>query len=127
MAGIHQEVKFEASPDRVYQALTDSAEFAALTGGAAEISREAGGAFSCFGGMITGRQIELVPNQRVVQAWRVGNWDEGFYSITRFELHPEGKGTKLIFDHTGYPEAEETHLASGWNAQYWERLKKHLS
>jgi activator of HSP90 ATPase len=127
MAGIHQEVKFDATPDRVYKALTDSTEFAALTGAPAEISREVGGSFSCFGGMITGRQIELVPNRRVVQAWRVGNWHEGLYSITRFDIRPEGKGTKLIFDHTGYPDAEETHLASGWKAQYWDRLKKHLT
>jgi activator of HSP90 ATPase len=34
-----------------------------------QISREVGGAFSLFGGIIVGRHIELVPNERIVQAW----------------------------------------------------------
>ena len=58
---IHQEVTFQASPDRVYRALTDGAEFSKMTGGApTEISAEVGGTFSCFGGMITGHNLELV-------------------------------------------------------------------
>jgi uncharacterized protein YndB with AHSA1/START domain len=73
---IHQEVVFSASLQRVYQALTDSKQFADVTSAPAEIGSEAGASFSCFGGMITGRQVELLQNQRIVQAWRAGNWDE---------------------------------------------------
>jgi activator of HSP90 ATPase len=51
-----------------------------------EISREAGGTFALFGGYITGRHVELVPNERIVQAWRAGGWDPGVYSIAKFEL-----------------------------------------
>jgi activator of HSP90 ATPase len=125
---IHQEVEFNASPSRVYATLTDAARFSALTGGApAEISREAGGAFSCFGGAIVGRQIELAPDQRVVQAWRAGNWPAGAYSIVRFELQAAGDGTRLIFDQSGFPEAESTHLADGWHKMYWEPMRKYLA
>jgi transposase-like protein len=45
-----------------------------------------GGPFSLFGGHITGRQVELVPDQLVVQAWRAKTWPAGVYSIARFEL-----------------------------------------
>ena len=72
----------------------------------AEISREVGGAFTLFGGYITGRHIELVPNERIVQAWRAGGWDPGIYSIARFELVEQGSGTKIVFDHTGFPKGE---------------------
>ena len=124
---IKQEVVFKASPRRVYEALTDSDQFAAFTGGAAaDISRDPGGLFSCFGGRIEGRNLELVPDKRVVQAWRAGNWDEGVYSIARFELTKEGSSTRLVFEHSGFPEAQRDDLAGGWKAMYWDPLAKYL-
>ena len=51
-----------------------------------EISQQLGGAFTLFGGHIVGRHIELMPNQRIVQAWRVVDWNPGVYSIVKFEL-----------------------------------------
>jgi activator of HSP90 ATPase len=130
---IHQEIVFRADPKRVYDALLDSKQFSEFTGGAAaEISRDAGGAFSCFGGVITGRNIELLPGQRIVQAWRVGNWPQGVYSIVRFELHAHGAETRLVMDHAGFPEERRAHLNGehpdgGWHRQYWEPLQKHLA
>ena len=91
-----------------------------------EISREVGGAFTLFGGHIVGRHIDLVANERIVQAWRVVDWNPGIYSIARFELTELGSGTKLVFDHTGFPEGEGRHLADGWKANYWQPLDKYL-
>ena len=125
---IHQEVEFAAAPARVYDALIDERQFGTLSGGApTQISIEAGGAFSCFGGMIVGRQVELTPKRRIVQAWRAGNWDDGLYSIARFELREQGSATLLVFDHSGFPEGQAEHLAAGWKANYWEPLKKYLA
>jgi hypothetical protein len=72
-----------------------------------------------------GRNIELAPNQLSVQAWRAKPWEKGVYSIARFELTEEG--TRLIFDHTGFPPAQQEHLEGGWHANYWEPLRKHLA
>jgi len=124
---IHQEVLFDASAAQTYEALTDAARFAAFTGAPAEISGEPGGAFSCFGGMISGRNIELIPGQRVVQAWRAGNWPPGTYSIVRFELQPQGEATRLVFDQAGHPAEQQAHLEDGWQKMYWEPLRKYLS
>ena len=123
---IHQEVDFTASPQRVYDALLDAKQFTALSGRPAEINREAGGAFSLFGGHIIGRNVELVPNQRIVQAWRVVTWPEGVYSIARFDLKAQGSGTRLVFDHIGFPEGLHDHLADGWQSNYWALLKKYF-
>ncbi len=123
---IHQEADFKASPQRVYEALLDAKEFSAFSGLPAEIRREAGGDFSCFGGHIVGRNVELVPNQRIVQAWRVVTWPEGAYSIAKFELKAQGSGTRLILDHVGFPEGLKDHLAAGWKEHYWERLQKYF-
>lgn len=139
---IHQEPVFKASRKRVYDALTDTRQFdkvielsgvmksGMLPPGAnkpTEISRQPGGAFTLFGGYITGRHIELVPSERIVQAWRAGGWDPGVYSIARFELVEQDPGTKIVFDHTGFPKGAADGLASGWKAHYWEPLEKLLA
>jgi activator of HSP90 ATPase len=79
---IHQEVVFKAPRKRVYQALTDEKKFSQVTdfimkGASTEISREVGGTFSIFGGVIAGRHIELIPDERIVQAWREKDWPLG--------------------------------------------------
>jgi activator of HSP90 ATPase len=123
---LHQESNFKASPERIYGILLDSKQFTAFTGMPAEIDPKAGGAFSMFGGLIVGRNIELVPNQRIVQAWRPAHWDPGVYSIVRFELKPQDTGTVVVLDHSGFPQGEFDHLDSGWHGHYWEPLNKYL-
>jgi activator of HSP90 ATPase len=123
---LHQEIDFKAAPQRIYEVLLDARQFSAFSGAPATINREPGGAFSLFGGHITGRNIELAENRRIVQAWRAATWDEGIYSIARFELTAQAPGTHLIFDHTGFPEGKKEHLAAGWKEHYWENLKKYL-
>jgi activator of HSP90 ATPase len=123
---LHQEVDLKASPQKIYEILLDSKQFAAFTGMPAEISRDPGGAFSMFGGMIVGRNVELVAGQLIVQAWRPASWSPGVYSIVRFALKGDAQ-TKLILDHTGFPEGNFAHLDSGWYARYWNPLKKYLA
>ena len=124
---IHQEIEFNVSPKQLYEALLDSKQFTEFSGRPAETNRKVGGAFSLFKGHIVDRNLELVPNQRIVQAWRVVTWPEGAYSIVRFELKPQGSGTHLVFDHIGFPEGLHEHLAAGWEENYWSLLKKYFS
>jgi activator of HSP90 ATPase len=124
---LHQEINFKASAQRIYEVLLDSKQFAIFTGMPAEIDPKAGGAFSIFGERIVGRNIELVVNQRIVQAWRPANWEPGYYSVVRFELKEAGAETKVILDHTGFHQGDFGHLDSGWHERYWEPLKKFLA
>jgi activator of HSP90 ATPase len=137
---INQEPTFKVSRKRLYEALTETAQFdkvmrlgAAMQSGMAlgtaptEISPQVGGTFTIFAGHIVGRHIELAPNERIVQAWRVVDWDPGVYSIARFELVEQGSGTKIVFDHAGFPKGQAEHLAEGWKGNYWEPLAKFLA
>lgn len=123
---IHQEIELNASPQKVYQALLDAKQFTEFSGRTAEINHDVGGAFSLFKGHIIGRNIELIPNRRVVQAWRVVTWPEGAWSIARFDLKPSETGTHVVFDHIGFPEGLRDHLAQGWDENYWSLLKKYF-
>jgi activator of HSP90 ATPase len=127
ITALHQEIDLKAAPHRIYEILLDSKQFAAFTGRAAEISAVDGGAFKMFGGLIEGRNIELVPDTRIVQAWRPANWDPGVYSIVEFQLKSQAGGAKLILDHKGFPEGDFAHLDPGWHMQYWEPLAKYLA
>ena len=131
---IHQEVAFTATPSRLYKALSDAEQFGRLTesimpGAAAStaISPHVGGEFSMFKGIIVGRHIEMVPNVRLVQAWREKDWDPGHYSVVRFQLNPQPSGTRLVFDHTGFPQGAADHLSVGWKSHYWDPLQKYLA
>ena len=124
---LHYDIDFKATPQRLYETLLGSKQFAAFTGMSADIDRKPGGAFSIFNGMIAGRNVELVENQRIVQAWRPASWTPGVYSIAHFEIKPRGTEASLAFDHTGFPAGYADHLDAGWHGHYWEPLKKYFA
>jgi len=128
----HQEVVIKATRARVYQALTEEKQFREVTnisipGAATAISPEVGGTFFIFGGVISGRHIEMVPNERLVQAWREKDWTPGVSSVARFQLNDGGSDTRLVFDHTGFPQGKAESLATGWKSHYWDALQKYLA
>ena len=124
---IHQEVDFKAAPARLYEILLDPKHFSAVTKDTAEIQAQPGAAFKLFGGRIEGRNVELVLNQRIVQAWRPSAWPPGVYSIVRFELTGHGSGTRIVFDQVGIPADKWKGLNDGWPIRYWEPLRKYLA
>jgi len=131
---IHQSAHFKVAPARVYNTLLSSAAFSActkksfdmFTASSAKIDSVAGGTFSLFDGHITGRILELVPDQRIVEAWRVVDWPAGVYSIARFDLSADDGGTRITFEHVGFPEGLKDHLSIGWQQHYWDAMTKYF-
>lgn len=131
---IHQEINFTVSPQRLYDALLSSEQFGTctkksfdmFTASSAKIDAKEGGAFSVFDGHIIGRILELVPNRRIVEAWRVVDWPAGVYSIATFELKTQGSGSLVLFDHVGFPDGLKEHLTIGWQQHYWDALTKYF-
>ena len=123
---IQQTVIFQASPHEVYEALMDSEKHAAFSGSAAKISRAVGGEYSAYDGYITGRNLELVPDKKIIQSWRAVDWPEGLFSTVTFLLLPIPEGTRLNFTHTGVPDGTEAEFTQGWIDNYWEPMKKML-
>jgi activator of HSP90 ATPase len=137
---IRQQVTLDATPQRIYQALTSSTDFDTITrlsdgavllnaAGAipTSISSTIGGPFALFGGYVTGRHLEMLPGERLVQAWRAGSWKPGAFSIVAFHLTAAGGKTTLDFEHRGFPDGHGVSLARGWHAHYWQPLAKFLA
>jgi len=124
---IRQTVIIGAAPKAVFGALMSEKKHARFTGDAAAISRRAGGTFSCYGGYITGINLELVPARRIVQAWRSKGWPAGTYSIVTFALsRSAGARTRLSFTQVGVPASDYKDKKEGWRTHYWKRLKAYL-
>jgi activator of HSP90 ATPase len=123
---IEQTVTFKASPHAVYEALMDSAQHAAFTNNEAHISREVGGEYMSYAGYITGKNLELVPDQKIIQTWRAVDWPADHFSRVTFVLTPLESGTQLYFTHADLPDGTEAEFTQGWVDNYWEPLKAYL-
>ena len=124
---IKQTVTFNARPGVIFEMLMDSRKHRAFTGAPAKISRKPGGAFSCYGGQLTGVTLETVKGKLIVQAWRAKSWPKDAWSIATFKLAgaPGGK-TKLSFTHTGVPRSAAKGITQGWKSHYWSAIKAYL-
>ena len=104
----------------------DTEKHSAFTGDDANISREIGGSFIAYGGYIEGKNLELVPNKRIVQSWRGSDWPEGHYSHVTYLLDEVGDTTNLTFTQTDVPEEFHDDIYQGWYDYYWEPMKEML-
>lgn len=123
---IQQTVAFAASPHDVYEALMDSDKHAAFTHAAASINRQVGGEFNAYDGYISGKNLELIPDQTIKQSWRAIDWEAGKYSTVTFELTATPDGTRLDFSHTNVPAGTEAEFTQGWIENYWEPMKAYF-
>jgi activator of HSP90 ATPase len=123
---IKQSVTFKASPHEVYETLMDEKKHAAFIDGEAKISRKVGGKFSIYGGEITGVNIELVPDKKIVQSWRYNDWEADEYSTATFALEDVNGNTHLTFTQTGVPDDKYEDIKQGWRDYYWTPMKEVL-
>ena len=123
---IRQTITLDASPHDVYEMLMDEKKHARFTGGAAEISRDVGGAFVTNSGYSTGTNKELVQDAKIVQTWRAGDWPDGHYSTLTIILSQVASKTKLSFVQTGVPEDQYEEISQGWYDYYWNPLRTSL-
>jgi len=122
---LRQTVTFKAKADAVYGMLMDAKKHSALAGGEAKISRRIGGNFN-IGGYIQGTNLELVPDQKIVQAWRYEDWPEGYYSKVTFTIKEENGKTKMTFTQVGIPAQFYEDIKQGWIDYYWTPMKEIL-
>lgn len=126
---IRQSVLLPAPPAVVYEALMSSKEHGTFTSSATRISRRVGGTFTTGDGYITGRNLELVPGKKIVQAWRgaESDWPEDHFSTATFSFRAIGRKTRLTFVQTGVPAEYADAIAQGWKDFYWQPLREYLS
>ena len=125
---IDHQVRYKATASQIYEMLMDSEKQADFSGASTKIGREVGSAFEVMGGHINGSTLELVPNKRIVQSWRVADdtWPEGHLSTAIFILDEDDGETLLHFVHAGVPDKAHESIDEGWKTHYWDPMKKAL-
>ncbi len=126
MKTIRQSATFKASAHEVYEALMDSRQHSRFTGDKASISRKVGGKFTAYGGYIEGTNLELTPDQKIVQSWRARDWPEGHFSRVTYSLKEANGGTRLTFTQSGVPDEFYDEIGQGWRDFYWKPMKEML-
>jgi activator of HSP90 ATPase len=125
---IFQTATIKATAQEVYEALLDENKHAAFTGAEAIIGNKVKGKFSVYDGYCHGYNIELVKNEKIVQAWHFAEdgWPDEHFSTCTFLLEQIGNETKLTFTQTDVPEHKVTALEGGWKEYYWKPLADFL-
>lgn len=117
-----------ASPQDIYDAWLDSRAHSAMTGGRAVQSPEVGAEVSAWDDYISGRNLELVPGERIVQSWRTTEFsDEHEDSIVTLTLEETEGGTLLTLTHSNVPEEQTSYEEGGWATHYFEPMQRYFA
>lgn len=106
-----------ATPEDVYNALTNEATIQLWSGEEAVMPLQPGSEFSLWDGSICGINLEFVPGKKIIQQWFFGEQEEP--SIVTIILHPDKKGTSVELRHTNIPDDDFDNITAGWNDQYF--------
>ena len=90
-----------ADPDEVFSALTNPFTIELWTGYKAVMDDKVGTEFSLWDGNITGNNIEVVINEKLVQEWYFGEQEE--QSKVTIKLFKDKKGTQVELKHINIP------------------------
>lgn len=111
--------KINASAADLYNALTNPVMIEVWTGEEAVMNTEPGSEFSLWGGEITGRNIEFIPNEKIVQQWYFGEESE---SIVTIKLRSEKNSTSMEVHQTNIPDEAYENISEGWVSDYMGSL-----
>lgn len=124
---IEQTVFIPAPPREVYEALLDPEEHAEFTGAEATGDPVVGGELTAYDGYISGRILELVEGEKIVESWSTTEWPEGAPpSRLELTLRPKDGGTELTMVHSEVPAEQAESYRQGWIDHYWEPLQRYF-
>jgi uncharacterized protein YndB with AHSA1/START domain len=117
-----------ASAQEIYEAWLDSLAHTEMTGSEAIMSDAVGDEVAAWDGYISGRNLELVPGERIVQSWRTAEFTDAHEdSIITVTLEEVEDGTLLTLTHSKVPEEQKSYEEGGWETHYFEPMKDYFS
>jgi activator of HSP90 ATPase len=108
--------RINAEPSDVYSALTNPYTIELWSGYPAEMSTEPGSEFSLWEGDITGKNIEFIPDKKLVQEWYFGEQPEK--SVVTISIFPDKDNSSVTVEHSNIPDEDFDSIAEGWREYY---------
>jgi activator of HSP90 ATPase len=119
---------FPVSQAVLYKAWLSGEEHTKFTGNAAKINPKLNGKFTAWDGYISGKNIELLPDRKIVQSWRTTEFPDGSPDSTvEILFEKRGTGTKLTVRHSGIPFGQADGYKQGWKDYYFKPMKVYFS
>jgi len=117
---------FPASPEEIYLAWLDSEGHSKITGSPARVSSKVNEGFEAWDGYIFGKNLELEPGRRILQAWRTTEFDPSEPdSLVEIVFEPVQNGTKVTLHHSKLPP-HGSQYQQGWIDNYFQPMKEYF-
>jgi activator of HSP90 ATPase len=127
MESLKTSITLPLKADKLYKAWLTSKEHSAFTGGEAKVSSKVGGKFTAWGGYITGKNIELKANKKIVQSWRTSEFPENAPDSTLEITFEEKNGkTTITLYHYDLQKGDAKKYKDGWRDFYFEPMKHYF-
>lgn len=115
-------LKIKTEPENIYAAFTNPLTIELWSGYPADMPDEPGGEFSMWDGDISGRILDLVPQEKVVQEWYFGDQKEP--SIATIKIFPyRSSYAQVEVVQTNIPDEAWEDITHGWQEYILNSIK----
>ncbi|KAK9768022.1 Co-chaperone [Basidiobolus ranarum] len=90
---------------------------------ATKIDGQVGGRFELFNGEISGKFLEIIPEEKIVMEWRLSSWAEGVLTNVTLTLEEVEEGTALNLQQKDIPRGQLNVATHKWKLHYWQPLQ----
>jgi activator of HSP90 ATPase len=105
----------------------DPRKHAAFTGSPVSIAARVGAPFKAFGGALSGKILQLVPNRLIVQSWRSREFSRRDLDSTLvLSFWPDKKGARIELTHVNVADRDFAGVSEGWGKYYWTPWREYL-
>ncbi|HSH50925.1 MAG TPA: SRPBCC domain-containing protein [Bacteroidales bacterium] len=110
-----------ATPGEVFIALTNPFTIELWSGYKTIMDDKEGTEFTLWDGDISGKNLEIEKNKKIVQEWYFGQQDNR--SIVTIKIYEKKKTAQIELNHTNIPDEIYDNITKGWDEYYFGALK----
>lgn len=125
-------IKYRVPANIIYDTLTNQIEMIKFTQCKAEFQKIENGNFVLYDGFITGTNIELVENNKLVQKWKFSNLGNSL-DVTMLFKEKAGKESLIQVSVKNIPERDNSNstvdvksIEKGFRSQIFEKIQNYL-
>jgi len=125
-------IKFRVPTNIIFETLTNPSEIMKFTQCKAEFLKEKDGNFNFYDGFITGSNVELVENLKLVQKWKFSNLPSSIDVTMNFKEN-SGKESLILIVVKNIPERDNLNafvdlssIERGFRTQIFEKIQNWL-
>lgn len=117
------EEKFQCKAKELFECFSKIELVKAFTRGDVKLDFKKDGEFVLFGGNISGKFTEIIPDKKIAQTWRYKQWPAGHYSNVELDFDEKEDHTVLRLTQALVPSNEFDSTNANWQRYYFESIR----